>query len=144
VKKSARFPARNGYAAVACGECPSASTAGPRSAVEATGATALACRTAAYRARQRVSAHARRLRLVERVNAAEPHVAELGLIAGIARAAAADWRAAAWVLERSGSLLETGERLFAETNHQRPFRLVETRTVDDLVYLMYETVRVAT
>jgi dihydrofolate reductase len=41
-------------------------------------------------------------------------------------------------------LLGTGERLFAETNHQRPFRLVETRTVDDLAYLIYETFRMAT
>jgi dihydrofolate reductase len=37
-------------------------------------------------------------------------------------------------------VLGAGERLFGETNDQRPFRLVETRTVDDLAYLTYESV----
>ena len=36
-----------------------------------------------------------------------------------------------------------GERLFGETSDQRPVRLVETRTVDDLAYLTYEVVRQA-
>ena len=38
-------------------------------------------------------------------------------------------------------LLGAGERLFSETSDQRPVRLVETRTVDDLAYLTYEAVR---
>jgi dihydrofolate reductase len=38
-------------------------------------------------------------------------------------------------------LLGDGERLFGETSDQRPVRLVETRTVDDLAYLTYEAVR---
>jgi dihydrofolate reductase len=40
-------------------------------------------------------------------------------------------------------VLGAGERLFGETSDQRPVRLVETRTVDDLAYLTYEAVRVA-
>ena len=40
-------------------------------------------------------------------------------------------------------VLGAGERLFAETSDQRPVRLVETRTVDDLAYLIYEVVRAA-
>jgi dihydrofolate reductase len=38
-------------------------------------------------------------------------------------------------------VLGAGERLFGETSDQRPVRLVETRTVDDLAYLIYEVVR---
>ena len=38
-------------------------------------------------------------------------------------------------------VLGAGERLFGETGEQRPVRLVETRTVDDLAYLTYEVVR---
>ncbi len=38
-------------------------------------------------------------------------------------------------------VLGAGERLFGETSGQRPVRLVETRTVDDLAYLTYEAVR---
>ena len=38
-------------------------------------------------------------------------------------------------------VLGAGERLFGETSDQRPLRLVETRTVDDLAYLTYEVVR---
>jgi dihydrofolate reductase len=38
-------------------------------------------------------------------------------------------------------VLGTGERLFGETSKERPVRLVETRTVDDLAYLTYEVVR---
>ena len=38
-------------------------------------------------------------------------------------------------------LLGAGDRLFGETSNQRPVRLVETRTVDDLAYLTYEAVR---
>jgi RibD C-terminal domain len=38
-------------------------------------------------------------------------------------------------------VLGAGERLFGETSDQRPVRLVETRTVDDLAYLTYEVVR---
>jgi dihydrofolate reductase len=38
-------------------------------------------------------------------------------------------------------VLGAGERLFGETNDQRPVRLVETRTVADLAYLTYEAVR---
>ena len=38
-------------------------------------------------------------------------------------------------------VLGAGERLFGETSDQRPARLVETRTVDDLAYLTYEAVR---
>ena len=37
-------------------------------------------------------------------------------------------------------VLGAGERLFGETSDQRPVRLVETRTVDDLAYLTYEAV----
>jgi dihydrofolate reductase len=37
-------------------------------------------------------------------------------------------------------VLGAGERLFGETSDQRPVRLVETRTVDDLAYLTYESV----
>jgi predicted nucleic acid-binding Zn ribbon protein len=59
-----------------------------------------ACRVAAHRERHRVSARARRLRLVERVDAAEPHIAEVALAFGITEAAREDWRAAAWLLER--------------------------------------------
>ncbi len=40
-------------------------------------------------------------------------------------------------------VLGAGERLFGETSEQRPVRLVETRTVDDLAYLTYEVVRQA-
>src|SRR5207247_2083962 len=40
-------------------------------------------------------------------------------------------------------VLGAGERLFGETSDQRPVRLVETRTVDDLAYLIYEVVREA-
>ena len=39
------------------------------------------------------------------------------------------------------AVLGDGERLFGETSDQRPVRLVETRTVDDLAYLIYEVVR---
>src|SRR5436190_5759378 len=38
-------------------------------------------------------------------------------------------------------VLGAGERLFGETSEQRPVRLLETRTVDDLAYLTYEVVR---
>ena len=38
-------------------------------------------------------------------------------------------------------VLGAGERLFVETSDQKPVRLVETRTVDDLAYLRYEPVR---
>jgi dihydrofolate reductase len=38
-------------------------------------------------------------------------------------------------------VLGAGRRLFDETSEQRPVRLVETRTVDDLAYLTYEPVR---
>jgi dihydrofolate reductase len=38
-------------------------------------------------------------------------------------------------------VLGTGERLFGETRHQMPLRLIETRTVDDLAYLTYRPVR---
>ena len=37
-------------------------------------------------------------------------------------------------------VLGAGERLFGETSEQRPVRLLETRTVDDLAYLTYEVV----
>src|SRR5881396_3271320 len=37
-------------------------------------------------------------------------------------------------------VLGAGERLFAEASDQRPVRLLETRTVDDLAYLTYEVV----
>src|SRR5438309_2739812 len=40
-------------------------------------------------------------------------------------------------------VLGAGERLFGETSHERPVRLVETRTVDDLAHLTYEVVREA-
>ena len=40
-------------------------------------------------------------------------------------------------------VLGAGERLFGETSEQRPVRLVETRSVDDLAYLTYEVVREA-
>src|SRR5437763_10769815 len=38
-------------------------------------------------------------------------------------------------------VLGAAERLFGETSEQRPARLLETRTVDDLAYLTYEVVR---
>ena len=38
------------------------------------------------------------------------------------------------------AVLGDGKRLFGETSDQRPVRLVETRTVDDLAYLIYEVV----
>jgi len=38
-------------------------------------------------------------------------------------------------------VLGAGERLFGETGGQTPVRLVETRRVDDLAYLVYERVR---
>jgi dihydrofolate reductase len=38
-------------------------------------------------------------------------------------------------------VLGAGERLFGETSDQRLVRLVETRTVDDLAYVIYEFVR---
>ncbi len=38
-------------------------------------------------------------------------------------------------------VLGAGEHLFVETSDQKPVRLVETRTVDDLAYLTYEAVR---
>jgi dihydrofolate reductase len=37
-------------------------------------------------------------------------------------------------------VLGAGERLFGETSDERPVRLVENRTVDDLAYLTYEYV----
>jgi dihydrofolate reductase len=40
-------------------------------------------------------------------------------------------------------VLGAGERLFGEMSDQRPVRLVETRTLDDLAYLTYEIVRKA-
>jgi len=40
-------------------------------------------------------------------------------------------------------VLGAGERLFGETSEQRPVRLLESRTVDDLAYLSYEVVRQA-
>jgi dihydrofolate reductase len=40
-------------------------------------------------------------------------------------------------------VLGAGERLFIETSDQKPVRLVETRTVDDLALLIYEIVREA-
>ena len=40
-------------------------------------------------------------------------------------------------------VLGAGDNLFGETSDQRPVRLVETRTVDDLAYLTYEVVREA-
>jgi len=40
-------------------------------------------------------------------------------------------------------VLGAGERLFGETSDQRPVRLVETRTVDDLAYLTSEVVQEA-
>jgi len=40
-------------------------------------------------------------------------------------------------------VLGAGEGLFGETSNQRPVRLVETRTVDDLAYLTYEVIREA-
>ena len=40
-------------------------------------------------------------------------------------------------------VLGAGECLFGETSDQRPVRLVETGTVDDLAYLTYEVVREA-
>jgi dihydrofolate reductase len=36
-------------------------------------------------------------------------------------------------------VLGAGERLFGETSDELPMRLVETRTVDDLAYLTYES-----
>ena len=41
-------------------------------------------------------------------------------------------------------VLGAGEHLFGETSDQRPVRLVEARSVDDLAYLTYEVVREAT
>jgi dihydrofolate reductase len=38
-------------------------------------------------------------------------------------------------------VLGAGERLFAETEDKRPVRLVETRTVGDLAFITYESVR---
>ena len=38
-------------------------------------------------------------------------------------------------------VLGAGERLFGETHHMKPMRLLDTRTVDDLAYLRYEPVR---
>ena len=38
-------------------------------------------------------------------------------------------------------VIGAGEHLFVETSDQKPVRLVETRTVDDLAYLRYEPVR---
>jgi dihydrofolate reductase len=40
-------------------------------------------------------------------------------------------------------VLGAGERLFGDTSGERPVRLVETRTVDDLAYLTYKVVREA-
>jgi dihydrofolate reductase len=40
-------------------------------------------------------------------------------------------------------VLGAGERLFGEASNQRPVRLVETRTVDDLAYLTYEVIQEA-
>jgi len=40
-------------------------------------------------------------------------------------------------------VLGAGERLFGDSSEQRPVRLVETRTVDDLAYLRYEIAREA-
>jgi dihydrofolate reductase len=40
-------------------------------------------------------------------------------------------------------VLGAGERLFGNSSEQRPMRLVETRTVDDLAYLRYEIAREA-
>jgi dihydrofolate reductase len=40
-------------------------------------------------------------------------------------------------------VLGAGERLFGEPSDQRQLRLVESRTVDDLAYLIYELVREA-
>ena len=37
-------------------------------------------------------------------------------------------------------MLGAGQRLFGETSDQRSVHLVETRTVDDLAYLTYESV----
>jgi len=39
------------------------------------------------------------------------------------------------------AVLGDGKRLFGETSDQAPVHLVETRTVDDLAYLIYEVVR---
>jgi dihydrofolate reductase len=36
-------------------------------------------------------------------------------------------------------VLGAGERLFGETGDELPMRLVETRTVDDLAYLTYQS-----
>jgi hypothetical protein len=47
-------------------------------------------------------------------------------------------------LGRFGSLARSpagGNASFVETSDQRLVRLVETRTVDDLAYLIYEVVR---
>jgi dihydrofolate reductase len=38
-------------------------------------------------------------------------------------------------------VLGAGERLFGETSDKKPMRLVSAKTVDDLAYLIYETVR---
>jgi len=37
-------------------------------------------------------------------------------------------------------VLGAGERLFSETSDKKPMRLVSAKTVDDLAYLIYETV----
>jgi dihydrofolate reductase len=37
-------------------------------------------------------------------------------------------------------VLGAGERLFSETSNKKPMRLVSAKTVDDLAYLIYETV----
>ena len=38
-------------------------------------------------------------------------------------------------------VLGAGERLFGSTSDEKPMRLLDTRTVDDLAYLKYEPVR---
>ena len=38
-------------------------------------------------------------------------------------------------------VLGAGERLFGETSDEKPLRLVDTRTVDDLALLTYELLR---
>jgi hypothetical protein len=40
-------------------------------------------------------------------------------------------------------VLGAGERLFGETSDNKPMRLVDSRTVDDLAYLTYEVDREA-
>jgi hypothetical protein len=58
------------------------------------------CRVAAHRARRHAGGPERRLRLAELVDSLEPHIAELALVDGISKAAAEDWRAAAFLLSR--------------------------------------------